>query len=77
MNRRGFLTGLLASPAVITTPGLLMPVKAWAEPLAVGMRSRFFGDLYVCMASGTVYVSDGFGNLQQYMERRIAHSPRS
>lgn len=33
MNRRGFLTGLLAAPAVITTPGLLMPVRAWAEPV--------------------------------------------
>ena len=28
MNRRGFLQGLIAAPAVITTPGLLMPVKA-------------------------------------------------
>ncbi len=27
MDRRGFLGGLLAAPAVITTPGLLMPVK--------------------------------------------------
>lgn len=33
VNRRGFLTGLLAAPAVITTPGLLMPVRAWAEPV--------------------------------------------
>ncbi len=43
MNRRGFLTGLLASPAVITTPGLLMPVKAWSEtwPVVIGWdRSR-------------------------------------
>lgn len=32
MNRRGFLTGLLSAPAVITTPGLLMPVRAWVEP---------------------------------------------
>ena len=32
MNRRGFLGGLLAAPAVIVTPGLLMPVKAWIEP---------------------------------------------
>ncbi len=31
MNRRGFLAGLLASPAVIITPGLLMPVKAWVD----------------------------------------------
>lgn len=27
MNRRGFLLGALAAPAVITTPGLLMPVR--------------------------------------------------
>lgn len=34
MNRRGFLGGLLAlaAPAVITTPGLLMPVSTWALP---------------------------------------------
>ena len=29
MNRRRFLAGLLSTPAVITTPGLLMPVRAW------------------------------------------------
>jgi hypothetical protein len=29
MNRRHLLTGLIAAPAVILTPGLLMPVKAW------------------------------------------------
>lgn len=27
MRRRSFLTGLLAAPVVITTPGLLMPVQ--------------------------------------------------
>lgn len=32
MNRRGFLTGLLAAPVVITTPGLLMPVRSLALP---------------------------------------------
>lgn len=34
MNRRGFLGGLLAlaAPAVITTPGLLMPVSTFALP---------------------------------------------
>lgn len=31
IQRRGFLAGLLAAPAIIRTPGLLMPVKA-AEP---------------------------------------------
>jgi len=30
MNRRSLLLGLLAAPAVIRTPGLLMPVKPWA-----------------------------------------------
>lgn len=33
MNRRRFLTNLLSAPAVITTPGLLMPVKAWVGPV--------------------------------------------
>ena len=35
MNRRGFVTGFLAAlaaPAVITTPGLLMPVSTLAFP---------------------------------------------
>lgn len=32
MNRRGFLGGLIAAlsaPAIIRTPGLLMPVRKW------------------------------------------------
>ena len=33
MKRRSFLTGLLAAPVVITTPGLLMPVKALEVPV--------------------------------------------
>lgn len=39
MNRRGFLTGLvsaIAAPAVVTTPGLLMPLRGivpwWIGP---------------------------------------------
>src|SRR5690348_6123223 len=35
MNRRSFLTGLgalIAAPAVIRTPGLLMPVRALVKP---------------------------------------------
>ncbi len=35
MNRRKFLTGLVASPVVITTPGLLMPVRALELPLGL------------------------------------------
>jgi hypothetical protein len=33
MNRRGFLTGLIAAPAVILTPGLIMPVRPWIVPV--------------------------------------------
>jgi hypothetical protein len=40
MNRRGFLTGLIAAPAVILTPGLLMPVRKWIEP--AGNFVKFF-----------------------------------
>lgn len=29
MNRRGFITGALAAPAVVVTPGLLMPVRSF------------------------------------------------
>jgi hypothetical protein len=34
LSRRGFLVGLaaLAAPAIIRTPGLLMPIKALAAP---------------------------------------------
>ena len=34
LNRRSFLQGALAAPAVILTPGLLMPVKSviWPTP---------------------------------------------
>ena len=34
MERRSFLRGLVAAPIVITTPGLLMPVKALPKPFA-------------------------------------------
>ena len=38
MNRRGFLGGLLVAPAVIRTPGLLMPISrrfaTWEGPWA-------------------------------------------
>ena len=34
MQRRSFLKGLIAAPALITTPGLLMPVKALPKPFA-------------------------------------------
>ena len=37
MNRRGFLIGALAAPAVIRTPGLLMPVRQVAWPPRVSL----------------------------------------
>ena len=38
LGRRGFLVGLLAAPAIIRSPGLLMPVRpvALVVPLAMG-----------------------------------------
>lgn len=32
LTRRSFITGLVAAPAVITTPGLLMPVRKVIMP---------------------------------------------
>jgi hypothetical protein len=47
MNRRGFLGGLiaaLAAPAVIRTPGLLMPIK---QPVFIPLKSGLvsYGEL--------------------------------
>jgi hypothetical protein len=33
LSRRSLLTGLVAAPAVILTPGLLMPIKPWIVPV--------------------------------------------
>lgn len=33
MNRRAFLTGLIAAPLVVRTAGLLMPVKVIEQPV--------------------------------------------
>lgn len=38
MNRRGFLSGLITAPAVIITPGLLMPVHSWHEGIRGEIR---------------------------------------
>ena len=51
MNRRGFILGALSAPAVITTPGLLMPVRAlepqhgWYSPFCQP-PVRFVGHVY-------------------------------
>ena len=33
MDRRAFLRGACAAPAVVLTQGLLMPVRSWVEPV--------------------------------------------
>jgi hypothetical protein len=65
MPRRSFLRGLFAMPAIITTPGLLMPVKpVMAEvmkpvPLragasfAVGDIVEAVGGMFRCVRAGT------------------------
>jgi hypothetical protein len=40
MNRRGFLTGLIAAPVVIRTAGLLMPIRKIAAPEDRGWQMR-------------------------------------
>jgi hypothetical protein len=44
-SRRSLLSGLIAAPAVILTPGLLMPVRRWIEPfqrIADGRCVKFY-----------------------------------
>ena len=54
IHRRRFLVGLLAAPAIIRTPGLLMPVKppAPTEPLNLAPQAWLL----------TIYGTDTFGN---------------
>jgi hypothetical protein len=59
MNRRGFLgvlTGLIAAPLVIKTPGLLMPIKPHIiTPDGENYRGdlSFLGNsVFVCVAAG-------------------------
>ena len=64
MNRRGFLSGLLFTPAIIRTPGLLMAIKpplTCAQSLwLVGRSSMPFdlspgGVVYGALAPGEFY----------------------
>lgn len=54
MNRRGFILSALAAPLVVTTPGLLMPVKSF-----VPTPSRYVGDLHYDTYGGMTYWFDG------------------
>jgi len=47
MNRRNFLMGLIAAPAIIRTPGLLMPIKRIIEPARPMLVSLFPDEFHV------------------------------
>jgi len=47
INRRSLLKGLIAAPLVITTPGLLMPVKAFSKPFAYVSGVWLNGETFV------------------------------
>lgn len=57
LSRRGFLGGLLAAPAVIRTPGLLMPIRA---PLLLPDNDFYPGDDLID-AYSMYSESDGYG----------------
>ena len=54
LNRRGFLGGLLAAPAIIRTPGLLMPVR----PLEAFEFSGFHSSIPLGQIAGVNLISD-------------------
>lgn len=56
MKRRSFLTGALAAPVLITTPGLLMPVKPRVTHLRIARGVVFHGK------TGTTYEWQGSGS---------------
>lgn len=53
-TRRNFLTGLIAAPAVITTPGLLMPVKAWVNTTMLEWWAKYEPLLHLTVGSDAV-----------------------
>jgi hypothetical protein len=60
VERRGFLKGILAlsiAPAVITTPGLLMPVRSIITPLRCEPKILGFG-LAMAKAEGSILEYD-------------------
>lgn len=66
IQRRGFLAGLgalLAAPAIIRTPGLLMPVRPVLEPVWFGVDWASTATHYRSMA-----LFDAEGRLMAYHE---------
>lgn len=60
MNRRDFLKGIIAAPFVITTPGLLMPVRKLWTPVDGGyfmptdFVARFIRVMTIAGSTGSV-----------------------
>lgn len=65
MNRRGFLTGIIAAPAVILTPGLLMRVRPVAVPTLAELHALDIERALLLQAAERAVnppvVIDGFG----------------
>jgi hypothetical protein len=78
MNRRGFLLGAMAAPAVICTPGLLMPVK----PMAASGSAMTFPPGRFLISYGSVWrIPEGLGAAKRDREltrqlRTLTGEPR-
>ncbi len=60
LKRRGFLAGvgaLLAAPAIIRTPGLLMPVKVWVPPPQLVLINQMTGKSIEIPADGDIFAN--------------------
>ncbi len=70
LARRGFLGALLAAPAIVRTPGLLMAVKPLPEDDILTIRT--FEHQYVWVEMGVRWVpgSDGTWNSEFYQTER-------
>lgn len=72
MNRRGFLQGIasvVAAPAVITTPGLLMPLRGLVMP-----RPDAFGYSHLSLGDGGYIFPEA---LSEVMRLILEHQPHS
>jgi hypothetical protein len=56
LSRRSLLSGLIAAPAVILTPGLLMPIKPWIVPVTFkAAGDGWVGPFRYMLANGKMY----------------------
>jgi len=70
MKRREFLTGLLAAPLVVKTPGLLMPVKP-VKPAIIEGKLYSYQVQYLKMIMNSTY---GKNSLTPLHDPKIAIS---